>query len=62
MTYDVWKEKECVVVDFDPAIKIKMIDKFDDLKIISIRIIPLYAATKRVHAYFINRAKSLCIS
>lgn len=25
MTCDVWKEKECVVVDFDPAIRIKII-------------------------------------
>jgi|APAra0007618328_1042625.scaffolds.fasta_scaffold11209_1 hypothetical protein len=38
MTYDVWKEKECVVVGFDPAIMTKMVDKFDELKIISIRI------------------------
>lgn len=30
MTCDVWKEKENVVVDFDPAIIIKMVDQFDE--------------------------------
>lgn len=55
MTCDVWKEKECVVVDFDPAIMIK---------IISIRICHCmyYVDSNRVCAYFINGAKSLCTS